>query len=53
MTRFVERETRSQSALVPERLDDSVGEANPIRVVDVFVDELNLRAPGFSLLQLR
>lgn len=47
MKRFVEDEDRSQSTLFPERLDDYVGEANPVSVVDVFVDELNLG--GFAL----
>jgi len=48
MKRFVEGEDRSQSTLFPERLDDYVGEANPVRVVDVFVDELDLSGLGFS-----
>ncbi|MBT3767226.1 MAG: IS1182 family transposase [Rhodospirillales bacterium] len=48
MKRFVEGEDRSQSTLFPERLDDYVGEDNPVRVVDVFVDELDLVGLGFS-----
>jgi transposase len=48
MKRFVEGEDRSQSTLFPERLDDYVAEANPVRVVDVFVDELDLGGLGFS-----
>ena len=48
MKRFVEGEDRSQSTLFPERLDDYVGEDNPVRVVDVFVDELDLGGLGFS-----
>jgi transposase len=40
MKRFIEGEDRSQSTLLPERLDDYVGEDNPVRVVDVFVDDL-------------
>jgi len=47
MKRFVEGEDRSQSTLFPERLDDYVGEDNPVRVVDVFVDELDLGSLGF------
>jgi len=39
MKRFVEGADRSQSTLFPERLDNYVGEDNPVRVVDVFVDE--------------
>ena len=48
MKRFVEGEDRSQNTLFPERLDDYVGEDNPVRVVDVFVDELDLVGLGFS-----
>jgi len=48
MKPFVEGEDRSQSTLFPERLDDYVGEDNPVRVVDVFVDELDLGGLGFS-----
>ena len=48
MKRFVEGEDRSQSTLFPERLDDYVCEDNPVRVVDVFVDELDLGGLGFS-----
>ncbi len=47
MKRFVEGEDRSQSTLFPERLEDYVGEDNPVRVVDVFVDELDLGSLGF------
>ena len=48
MKRFVEGEDRSQSTLFPEQLDDYVGEDNPVRVVDVFVDELDLGGIGFA-----
>ena len=34
MSRFVEGANRSQSVLFPERLDDYIGEDNPVRVVD-------------------
>jgi transposase len=46
MKRFVEGADRGQGALFPECLDDWVGEDNPIRVIDVFVDELNLGRSG-------
>ncbi len=36
MTRFVVGLDRGQSTLFPERLDDWVGEDNPVRVIDVF-----------------
>jgi transposase len=48
MTRFVVGDDRSQSTLFPERLDDYVGDDNPVRAVDVFVDELDLGELGFG-----
>ena len=48
MKRFIEGEDRSQSTLFPEHLDDYVGEDNPVRLVDVFVDELDLGDLGFN-----
>ena len=48
MTGFVEGEDRSQSVLFPERLEDWISEDNPVRVVDAFVDELDLKALGFE-----
>jgi len=49
MSRFVEGEDRRQPALLPSCLDDYVGEDNPARVVDVFVDELDLANLGFEV----
>lgn len=48
MKRFVEGEARDQISLLPECVEDYVGEDNPVRVIDVFVDELDLRALGFE-----
>ena len=48
MTRFVVGDDRSQSTLFPERLDDYLGEDNPVRAIDVFVDELDLSKLGFG-----
>src|SRR6188472_4082746 len=48
MRRFIEEADRGQSTLLPECLDDFVDEGNPVRVIDVFVDELDLAALGFS-----
>src|ERR1700721_2216166 len=48
MKRFIEGEDRSQSTLCPEHLDDYIAEDNPVRVIDVFVDELNLMELGFE-----
>jgi transposase len=48
MARFVVGYDRGQSTLFPERLDDYLGEDNPVRAVDVFVDELDLAGLGFG-----
>src|ERR1700682_293217 len=47
MKRFIEGEDRTQVALLPECLDDYVDQDNPVRVVEVFVDQLDLGALGF------
>jgi transposase len=48
MKRFVEGGDRRQATLLPDSLEDYVTEDNPVRVVDVFIDELDLEALGFS-----
>ena len=48
MKRFVEGVDRGQSTLFPERLEDWIGDDNPVRVIDVFVDELDLGGLGFG-----
>src|SRR5438067_7875067 len=48
MTRFVVGDDRSQSTLFPERLDDYLTEDNPVRAIDVFVEELDLAKLGFG-----
>jgi transposase len=48
MKRFVEGEDRTQGVLLPEFLDDYVAEDNLVRVIDVFVDELDLQALEFE-----
>ncbi len=48
MKRFVEGVDRGQSTLLPECLDDWISEDNPVRAIDVFVDELDLAALGFG-----
>ena len=48
MKRFVQGEDRGQGILLPELLDDYVTDQNPVRIVDVFVDELNLEQLGFD-----
>lgn len=48
MKRFIEGESRTQSTLLPELLDEYIAETNPVRVVDVYVDELDLGKLGFE-----
>src|SRR5437016_2501461 len=48
MKRFVEGVDRGQSTLFPECLDDWIEEDNPVRVIDVFVDALDLGALDFG-----
>src|SRR6188508_451324 len=48
MRRFIDGEDRMQPALLPPSLEDYVDEENPVRVIEVFIDELDLSALGFS-----
>jgi transposase len=48
MKRFVTEADRGQSTLLPECLEDFIGESNPVRVIDVFVDALDLAEMGFD-----
>jgi transposase len=48
MKRFVEGTDRNQSTLFPECLEDWINEENPVRVIDAFVDELDLGKLGFA-----
>jgi transposase len=48
MKRFVAGADRGQSTLLPECLDDWVDESNPVRVIDAFVDSLDLGELGFN-----
>jgi len=51
MSRFIEGENRHQSTLLPELLDDYITVDNSVRVVEAFVDELNLFELGFTRVQ--
>ena len=48
MRRFVEGADRGQTTLFPECLEDWIGEDNTVRVIDVFVEELDLAGLGFG-----
>ena len=48
MKRFIQGINRNQGTLFPEYLEDFVTEDNPVRVVDVFVEQLDLNQLGFK-----
>src|SRR6201987_1718522 len=48
MHRFIAGEDRMQPALLPHSLEDYVDEENPVRVIEVFIDELDLATLGFD-----
>ena len=49
MKRFIEGDNRQQITLLPESLDEYIDAENPVRVVDLFVDQLDLGGLGFSV----
>ena len=48
MKRFIEGENRFQSTLFPESLDDYIAQDNAVRVVDAFINKLDLKDLGFN-----
>ena len=48
MSGFIEGEDRNQATLFPERLDDYVAEDSSVRVIDVFIDDLDISGLGFK-----
>jgi transposase len=48
MKRFIEGESRSQATLFPEHLEDYIAEDNAVRVIEAFVNKLDLLALGFK-----
>lgn len=50
MSGFIQGEARHQTTLFPEALDDYITEENPIRVIDAFVDGIDLLRLGFKTL---
>ncbi|HEY6117682.1 MAG TPA: IS1182 family transposase [Candidatus Dormibacteraeota bacterium] len=48
MHRFIDGEDRRQPALLPHSLEDYVSDENPVRVIELFIDELDLAALGFA-----
>jgi hypothetical protein len=50
MSRHIKGLSRSQATLFPEMLEDFVAKENPVRVIDVFFDGLDLENLGFNML---
>jgi transposase len=50
MSGFIEGEDCTQATLFPERIDDYIAEESAVRVIDVFVDELDLSGLGFKII---
>jgi len=48
MLGYIEGMDRGQATLFPDRLEDWIGEDNPVRVIDLFVDEIDLAGLGFG-----
>jgi len=48
MSGFIEGENRQQSTLFPERVDDYIDEDSPVRVIDYFIDKLDISGLGFK-----
>ncbi len=48
MSQFIEGLDRQQTMLLPEHLDDCVGETSPVRAIDAFANLLDLAVLGFN-----
>ena len=48
MSGFIQGDDRHQATLFPEQLDDYIAEDNAVRVIDVFIDDLDLSGLGFK-----
>jgi len=48
MKKFISGDDRQQLAMFPERLDDSISDDNPVRFIDLFIEELDLLKLGFD-----
>ena len=53
MSKHIKGQCRTQATLFPEVLDDFVSEDNPVRIVDAFVNELDLQELGFERVQAK
>ena len=48
MSHHIKGQSRTQATLFPEALDDFVTDENPVRVIDAFVDSIDLASLGFE-----
>jgi transposase len=46
--KYIKGQSREQKTMLPDCIEDMVGQDNPVRVIDVFVDELDMKAAGFK-----
>lgn len=53
MPHHIQGQGRNRVTLFPEALDDFVSEDNPVRVIDVFVNETDLNKLGFERVQAK
>ena len=53
MSGFIKGEDRHQATLFPERLDDYIAEDSAVRVIDVFLDDLDLSGLGLRMTSRR
>ena len=44
---YIKGENRGQFTLMPESLDDYISEENPVRVIDAFVNKIDIKRMGF------
>ena len=49
MSRYIEGQDRQQVTLLPECLDDFIAEDNTVRIVDVFINEVDLIGLGIGV----
>ena len=45
---YIKGQSRKQIILLPDCIDDLIGQDNPVRVIDAFVDSLNIEEAGFQ-----
>ena len=46
--KYMEKRARSQISFLPESVEDYISDENPVRVIDAFVDSLDMEGLGFQ-----